>query len=147
MPIYNLKFECYVQHAAWKKIRAKSLEQAMAKAMLMDFEDLEWVEEDEAPTSPRLYGVFDSENNQLVSVELGHLFDTSWTAADLREQWGRKPLSDEELTQMNAALKQWLLAMRHVPPAFGGELSGAKWVHLYPWDVDGSSRNGNEGGR
>ncbi len=135
MPTYLLKFERYIQEAAWKRVRAKDLDTAMAKAMEVDTDELEWADEEET-THPRLYGVFDGCKKGLVSVETQHRQDTSWTAVDLRDQWGKAPLTNEQLAQMNTVLKLWLLAMENVPPVFANDSVGLRWFYLKPWDLD-----------
>lgn len=135
MPTFLLKFERYIQEAAWKRVRAKDLDAAMAKAMDVDTHELDWADEGES-THPRLYGVFDGRKHALVNVETEHRHDTSWTAVDLRYQWGRAPLTDKQLVQMNTSLKQWLVAMQNVPPVFANDSVCSRWFYLAPWDHD-----------
>lgn len=86
-PSFTLKFERYVQEAAWVEVKAHTLAQAMAMASELDSNELDW--EEECPVDGvRLYGVFNKKREVLAKVDLSGLFGVpTWFDTDLRCQW------------------------------------------------------------
>lgn len=91
MKSFNLKFERYVQEAAWVKVKAKSLADAIAKAAEADRNNLDW-EEECLVEGDRLFGVIEGRiesGNWVAQVELNHLFGVpTWFSEDLIAQCG-----------------------------------------------------------
>ena len=92
MKNFSLKFERYVQEAAWVNVKAISLAEAMAMAAQVDTDELDWEIEGTDPTDARLYGVVEGrieKGNWVARVELEHVFGVpTWFSEDLCDQWG-----------------------------------------------------------
>ena len=91
MATFKLKYERYVQEAAWVEVKADSLAEAMAMAWELDSDELDW-EEECLVEGERLYGVVEGpieEDNWVAKVNLEHVLGAiTWFNEDLRQQWG-----------------------------------------------------------